>query len=314
MVAAVAVVGPAGVPGSPAVGRRRRRLHARLRLGHAPPGPRDAGRAAREPASRLARADPAGRDDAAHERGDLEVAAHGPLPVHAARRSGAAGGAQRQRPPARLRVSGDVRGLGREHRLRLRDRERGHAGLAQLLRPSRQHREPELPRDRRRRRGLEHRQDLLDAGVRHLDHRWRDAATAPPPPPPPPPTYAARTGQTTTATARSPTRRPRLHRCDRQRRVQRAASALAADLRLLERADDDGDGKIDYPADPGCTSATDNNEYNAAAPPPPPHRRRPTACSNGKDDDFDGKVDYPADSGCSGPTDTTESSGGGIFG
>lgn len=34
--------------------------------------------------------------------------------------------------------------------------------------------------------------------------------------------------------------------------------------------DDDGDGKIDYPSDPGCASSTDNDEFNAAPPPPPP--------------------------------------------
>ena len=64
--------------------------------------------------------------------------------------------------------------------------------------------------------------------------------------------------------------------------------------------DDDGDGKVDYPADPGCSSSTDNDEYNA--PPPPPSY----ACSNGLDDDADGKVDYPADPGCSSSTDTNE--------
>jgi uncharacterized protein YkwD len=73
--------------------------------------------------------------------------------------------------------------------------------------------------------------------------------------------------------------------------------------------DDDGDGRFDYPADPGCTSTTDNDEYNAPAPPPPTPSY---ACSNGKDDDSDGKVDYPVDPGCTGPTDSTESSG--IFG
>jgi hypothetical protein len=30
--------------------------------------------------------------------------------------------------------------------------------------------------------------------------------------------------------------------------------------------DDDGDGLTDYPSDPGCTSATDNNEYNIVTP------------------------------------------------
>ncbi len=66
-------------------------------------------------------------------------------------------------------------------------------------------------------------------------------------------------------------------------------------------ADDDGDGKVDYPADPGCTGPTDNDEFNPPPPPPPTY-----ACSNGADDDGDGKVDYPADPGCTGPTDTSE--------
>jgi hypothetical protein len=36
--------------------------------------------------------------------------------------------------------------------------------------------------------------------------------------------------------------------------------------------DDDSDGKVDYPADSGCTSKTDKSEYNAvrSIPPPPP--------------------------------------------
>ena len=66
--------------------------------------------------------------------------------------------------------------------------------------------------------------------------------------------------------------------------------------------DDDGDGKVDYPNDPGCSSSSDNDEYNAPTPPPPTS----PACSNGKDDDADGKVDYPYDPGCSSPTDPTE--------
>ena len=86
--------------------------------------------------------------------------------------------------------------------------------------------------------------------------------------------------------------------------------------------DDDFDGKVDYPADPGCTSPTDTDEYNAPAPPLPPAPLPPAplppapspppppavtyACSNGRDDDFDGKVDYPADPGCTSPTDTDE--------
>jgi len=34
--------------------------------------------------------------------------------------------------------------------------------------------------------------------------------------------------------------------------------------------DDDGDGKIDFPADPGCTGSTDSDEFDAAPAPPPP--------------------------------------------
>jgi len=34
--------------------------------------------------------------------------------------------------------------------------------------------------------------------------------------------------------------------------------------------DNDSDGKVDYPNDPGCSSATDNDETDVAPPPPPP--------------------------------------------
>ena len=37
--------------------------------------------------------------------------------------------------------------------------------------------------------------------------------------------------------------------------------------------DNDGDGKIDFPADPGCASSTDGDETDAPPPPPPPLRR-----------------------------------------
>jgi subtilisin family serine protease len=63
--------------------------------------------------------------------------------------------------------------------------------------------------------------------------------------------------------------------------------------------DDDGDGLVDFPADPGCSGASDTDEFNAPAPPP-------AACSNGLDDDGDGLVDYPADPGCTSATDNDE--------
>ena len=60
--------------------------------------------------------------------------------------------------------------------------------------------------------------------------------------------------------------------------------------------DNDGDGKTDYPSDPGCTSATDTSETDPAV----------YACSDGIDNDADGKTDYPADPGCSSSTDSSE--------
>jgi len=62
--------------------------------------------------------------------------------------------------------------------------------------------------------------------------------------------------------------------------------------------DNDGDGLIDYPSDPGCNSTVDNDEYNA--PPPAPQ------CADGKDNDADGFTDYPNDPGCSSASDNDE--------
>lgn len=68
-----------------------------------------------------------------------------------------------------------------------------------------------------------------------------------------------------------------------------APLAICADGR-----DNDGDGKIDFPSDPGCTSADDDNETDAKA------------CSNGADDDGDGYIDYPDDKGCESTSDDDE--------
>ena len=56
--------------------------------------------------------------------------------------------------------------------------------------------------------------------------------------------------------------------------------------------DDDADGAVDYPADPGCTSPT------AAFEQP--------ACSDGVDNDGDGASDFPADPGCGSTLAKTE--------
>ncbi len=65
-------------------------------------------------------------------------------------------------------------------------------------------------------------------------------------------------------------------------------------------ADDDRDGWIDWPVDPGCSGAGDDDERDPAAPP---------GCSNAEDDDGDGRVDYPADPGCDGAGDDSEEDG-----
>ena len=62
--------------------------------------------------------------------------------------------------------------------------------------------------------------------------------------------------------------------------------------------DNDGDGLIDFPNDPGCDNPGDNTE-NTPGP----------QCSDGVDNDGDMQVDWPFDVGCQGPTDTTENSG-----
>ncbi len=64
--------------------------------------------------------------------------------------------------------------------------------------------------------------------------------------------------------------------------------------------DNNSDGKIDYPADPGCTSAGDLTENTVC-----PGASCP-ACSNQMDDDGDALVDWPADFGCGAASGTTE--------
>lgn len=61
-----------------------------------------------------------------------------------------------------------------------------------------------------------------------------------------------------------------------------------------DNQDNDGDGKTDYPADPGCSSADDNDETD------------PPQCSDGADNDGDGKIDHPSDPGCETASDNDE--------
>lgn len=59
--------------------------------------------------------------------------------------------------------------------------------------------------------------------------------------------------------------------------------------------DEDGDGLIDYPADPGCASALDTSERSIGL-----------VCDNGLDDDGDGEIDFPRDPGCNVGIDPSE--------
>lgn len=65
-------------------------------------------------------------------------------------------------------------------------------------------------------------------------------------------------------------------------------------------ADNNGDGKIDFPDDPGCESRDDDSEETVCPGPMCP------ACSNGIDDDMDGLIDYPDDPGCWSASDMIE--------
>jgi nitrous oxidase accessory protein NosD len=81
------------------------------------------------------------------------------------------------------------------------------------------------------------------------------------------------------------------HPADRQCESPSDASERT---QCADELDNDGDGRIDYPADPGCQSARDNSEG------PNPQ------CSDGVDNDGDGAVDYPADPACQSVRDNTE--------
>jgi probable HAF family extracellular repeat protein len=68
--------------------------------------------------------------------------------------------------------------------------------------------------------------------------------------------------------------------------------AFLATPACRDGVDNDGDGAIDYPGDPGCTSPADWSES--------------FDCSDGLDNDGDGDVDFPADAGCESASDPTE--------
>ena len=78
---------------------------------------------------------------------------------------------------------------------------------------------------------------------------------------------------------------------------------FAAPKKCNNNVDDDNDGLKDYPNDPGCSSATDNDEHSSSL-----------VCDNGLDEtnDRDSLADYRlsgGDPGCTSATDTSEVDG-----
>jgi Tol biopolymer transport system component len=77
--------------------------------------------------------------------------------------------------------------------------------------------------------------------------------------------------------------------CARRTDGSELASPICDDGR-----DDDGDALADFPLDAGCASPLDTDE------------RPGNACSDHVDNDGDGRIDFPDDSGCASPADATE--------
>ena len=63
-----------------------------------------------------------------------------------------------------------------------------------------------------------------------------------------------------------------------------------------DSVDNDNDGLIDFPSDPGCTSPADDDEFDFSLP----------QCSDVIDNDFDGLIDFPSDPGCTDANDDDE--------
>src|SRR5262245_51908535 len=68
-----------------------------------------------------------------------------------------------------------------------------------------------------------------------------------------------------------------------------------------DNVDNDGDGKIDFPNDPGGSAPNEDNEQDDC-----PSGPNCPQCSNGKDDDTNGMTDYPNDPGCTSAGDNDE--------
>ena len=82
------------------------------------------------------------------------------------------------------------------------------------------------------------------------------------------------------------------------------ARCVSASGECGDGADNDGDGKNGYPADPGCASITDPTELDDC-----PMGPGCAPCATAADEDGDGKAGFPTDPGCTSPGDLDESDG-----
>lgn len=85
--------------------------------------------------------------------------------------------------------------------------------------------------------------------------------------------------------------------------VADAAQARSALPLCQNNIDDDGDGAVDFPFDPGCSSLTGTTELNPQNTP---------QCADGVDNEAtkDGRIDFPADWGCTAASDNNENNTG----
>ncbi|MFN2468831.1 MAG: hypothetical protein ABR521_11955 [Gaiellaceae bacterium] len=84
------------------------------------------------------------------------------------------------------------------------------------------------------------------------------------------------------------------------------ADDCAPPIECEDGLDNDGDGKVDYPSDPGCYGHTDNEEDDGWEPQPPPPPTAKPQCSDGADNDRDGLSDRDDFTGCTSTSDNDE--------
>lgn len=104
-----------------------------------------------------------------------------------------------------------------------------------------------------------------------------------------------------------------------------ASAAVVEKVVCEDGIDNDGDGKIDYPADEGCDSLSDSTEGFACndgidndndgqvdstdsqcSSDADDSESVVDTCRDGVDNDKDGRIDYPSDDGCDSVTDPRE--------